>query len=149
MEKKLYRSKKDKVLSGVCGGLGEYLKIDPVLIRLLWVIVAATTSGGAILAYIIAAIIIPESPEEQREHSEEKIDDEIVGEGTREEKGSSVGGKILGIGLILIGAFLLSRNFVDLSWLLRLNFKMFINYARYIFPSILIILGFYLIIKKD
>ena len=57
--KKLYRSKKNRVLGGVCGGIGEYFGVDPVLIRLLWVVF--TLMGGAgILAYIIAWIIIPE-----------------------------------------------------------------------------------------
>ena len=57
--KKLFRSKKNKVIAGVCGGIGEYFNVDPVLIRLLWVVF--TLIGGAgILAYIIAWIIIPE-----------------------------------------------------------------------------------------
>lgn len=57
--KRLFRSKKNKVLAGVCGGIGEYLNVDPVVIRLLWAIF--TLMGGAgIIAYIIAWIIIPE-----------------------------------------------------------------------------------------
>ena len=59
--KRLYRSGKDKLLGGVCGGVGEYLGVDPVLIRLLWVI-AALGWGTGILAYIIAWIIIPRNP---------------------------------------------------------------------------------------
>lgn len=58
---RLYRSGKDKILGGVCGGIAEYLGVDPVLIRLLWV--AFTLVGGAgILLYIIAWIIIPRNP---------------------------------------------------------------------------------------
>ena len=57
--KRLYRSKSNKIIAGVCGGIGEYFGVDPVLIRLLWVIF--TLMGGAgVLAYIIAWIIIPE-----------------------------------------------------------------------------------------
>ena len=57
--KKLFRSKKNKVIAGVCGGIGEYFGVDPILIRLLWVIF--TLMGGAgVLAYIIAWVIIPE-----------------------------------------------------------------------------------------
>lgn len=57
--KRLYRSKKNRVIAGVCGGIGEYLGIDPTVIRLLWVLV--TFFGGAsILAYIVCWIIIPE-----------------------------------------------------------------------------------------
>ncbi len=57
--KKLYRSKKNRVLAGVCGGIGEYFNVDPTIIRLLWVIFALM-GGTGILAYIIAWIIIPE-----------------------------------------------------------------------------------------
>ncbi len=58
--KKLYRSKKDRVFAGVCGGIGEYLGVDPTVIRLLAVILGFTGSG--VLAYIVAAILIPEKP---------------------------------------------------------------------------------------
>ncbi len=58
--KKLYRSKKDRVFAGVCGGIGEYLGVDPTVIRLLAVILGFTGSG--VLAYIVAGILIPENP---------------------------------------------------------------------------------------
>ena len=57
--KRLYRSKKERILGGVCAGIGNYFDIDPVLVRLLWVI-ATLMFGAGILAYIIAWIIIPE-----------------------------------------------------------------------------------------
>jgi phage shock protein C len=59
--KRLYRSGKDKMLGGVCGGIAEYLGVDPVLIRLLWIL-AIFAWGSGILAYIIAWIIIPRNP---------------------------------------------------------------------------------------
>ena len=59
--KRLYRSGKNKVLGGVCGGIGEYLGIDPVIIRLLWIL-AIFGWGVGIFAYIIAWIIIPRNP---------------------------------------------------------------------------------------
>lgn len=59
--KKLYRSNINKMICGVCGGLGEYLNIDPTIIRLLWVLVAC--SGYGIIIYFVAALIIPISPE--------------------------------------------------------------------------------------
>ena len=59
--KRLYRNQHNKILAGVCSGLGDYFNIDPVIIRLLWVVL--TIFGGAgILIYIIAWIIIPEKP---------------------------------------------------------------------------------------
>ena len=57
--KKLYRSKKNRVIAGVCGGLGEYFDVDPTLIRLIWILL--TISGGTgILLYLIAWLIMPE-----------------------------------------------------------------------------------------
>lgn len=58
--KKLYRSRTSRMLCGVCGGIGEYLNIDPTLVRLLAVLLGC--SGTGILVYIIAAIIIPDDP---------------------------------------------------------------------------------------
>jgi len=61
-DKKLYRSSTDRILGGVCGGIAEYLNVDPALIRLAWFFL--TLIGGAgILAYILALIIIPLHPE--------------------------------------------------------------------------------------
>lgn len=56
--KRLTRSTKDHILGGVCGGMGKYMDIDPVLIRLIWVLFTFC-AGFAILLYIIAWIIIP------------------------------------------------------------------------------------------
>lgn len=59
--KKLYKSEEDKIILGVCGGIGEYLGVDPTLIRLLWIFFSmATAIFGGIFAYIISAIIIPD-----------------------------------------------------------------------------------------
>lgn len=61
MNKKLYRSVTDKMVGGVCGGLAEYFDIDPVIVRLIFVL-AVIFGGSGILAYIILWIIIPEKP---------------------------------------------------------------------------------------
>lgn len=60
--KRLYRSRKDKVLGGVCAGIADYFEVDPVVIRLIWVIAALISMGLGIIAYLIAWIIIPEEP---------------------------------------------------------------------------------------
>lgn len=62
MNKRIYRSKGDRMLCGVCGGIAEYFDIDPTLVRLGWALFCAL-GGSGIIAYIIAAVIIPESPE--------------------------------------------------------------------------------------
>ncbi len=59
--KRLFRSTKDRMIGGVCGGIGEYLDIDPTVVRLLWVLFTFVSLGaGGVFAYIIAWIIIPE-----------------------------------------------------------------------------------------
>lgn len=60
MNRKLYRSSTNRMICGVCGGIGEYLGVDATLVRLLWAIIAC--SGTGLLAYIVAAVIIPERP---------------------------------------------------------------------------------------
>ena len=57
-DKKLTKSS-NRMICGVCGGIGEYLGIDPTVIRLLWV-VFSFMGGAGLLAYIVAAIIVPE-----------------------------------------------------------------------------------------
>jgi len=59
--KRLYRSRNNRVLGGVCAGLGNFFTIDPVLVRVLWAI-SFFVGGVGFLAYIIAWIIIPEEP---------------------------------------------------------------------------------------
>ena len=61
-DKKIYRSKTDAKLAGVCGGIAKYFDIDSTIIRLLWVVI--TLAGGSgLIAYIICALVIPEEPE--------------------------------------------------------------------------------------
>jgi len=61
MARRLYRSRSDRMIAGVCGGIGEYFGVDATLIRLGWAILVVL--GVGILAYILAWIIIPEAPE--------------------------------------------------------------------------------------
>jgi phage shock protein C len=62
--KRLYRSKKDRMLGGVCGGLGEYADIDPTLIRVFLVILIVFSYGMFLIIYIISWIIIPQAPDD-------------------------------------------------------------------------------------
>lgn len=59
--KRLYRSRTNRIIAGVCGGIAEYTNIDPTVVRLLWLLVSLIWGAG-IVAYIIALIIIPEEP---------------------------------------------------------------------------------------
>ena len=62
--RKIYRSKKDKMIAGICGGLGEMFEIDPTLMRLGLVFIGLVTGVlPFIIAYIVGWIIIPENPD--------------------------------------------------------------------------------------
>ena len=62
MKKRLYRSRKDKIIAGICGGIGQHFEIDANLVRVIAAVVCLTPPG--ILAYIIAWLIIPQNPED-------------------------------------------------------------------------------------
>jgi len=62
MTKKLYRSREDRWVGGVCGGLAKYLDVDPIVIRLI-ALILVLCAGGGLLVYIIAWIVIPEEPD--------------------------------------------------------------------------------------
>lgn len=64
MPQNLYRSRRNKVFAGVCGGIAEYFKVDPTLVRLAWAL-AFFVGGSGFILYILAMIIMPESPVEQ------------------------------------------------------------------------------------
>ena len=60
--KKLKRSKTNRMICGVCGGLGEYLNIDPTIIRIIWLLCSLAGLGTGAIIYLIAAIVVPEEP---------------------------------------------------------------------------------------
>ncbi len=60
MEKRLTRSRTNKMICGVCGGVGEYFNMDPTVIRLIWAVASIGSLGTGFLVYIIAAVVIPE-----------------------------------------------------------------------------------------
>ena len=62
MGKRLYKSNENRMIDGVCGGIAEYINMDPTIVRLGWVLFC-TLGGSGIIAYIIAAIIIPRKPQ--------------------------------------------------------------------------------------
>ena len=96
--RKVRRSRQDRVIGGVCGGLGRYLQVDPVLLRI--VAVALALSGGfGVLAYIVAWIVIPE-----------ETDDEPVGQARPESRHGIA--LVAGAALVCLGAMLVLRELV-------------------------------------
>lgn len=72
--KKLYRSRTDKMLAGVCGGIAEYLNIDSTIVRIVFVLFSLG-GGFGILAYVALAIIMPERPYGNIEEPRRNADD--------------------------------------------------------------------------
>ncbi|OGO16269.1 MAG: hypothetical protein A2Y93_07845 [Chloroflexi bacterium RBG_13_68_17] len=59
--KRLYRSRDERIIGGVCGGLGKYLTMDPTVVRLIFVLLALA-GGPGLLIYLIMLIVVPEEP---------------------------------------------------------------------------------------
>lgn len=148
MEKKLYRSRKDRMIAGVCGGLGEYLNVDPVWIRLAFVLLLVGGAGTGFWAYVILWIIVPPegraatAPGETVQANVQEMADrarefgrgfqrEWRGDRAPDEVGPSSGPILVGVALIVIGSILfLSR--LDLFWWLDWSV---------LWPSVLILIG--------
>lgn len=62
MEKKLLRSRNDRMIAGVCGGLADYVALDPTLVRVGVVLLAVASQGAIVIAYFVMAIVVPEEP---------------------------------------------------------------------------------------
>lgn len=95
--RRLYKSRRNKVIDGVCGGIAEYFDVDPTIVRLLWVLLTLMGGSGFIL-YIIAMIIMPVNP------------DHLVAPQSTTNNGSPDKRRFFGVMLILVGAFILLMN---------------------------------------
>ncbi len=154
MKNKLYRSKKDCVIGGVCGGIAEYFDIDTTLVRLLAVLVFFF-GGSGIVAYIIGWIIIPQNPNVNTEDNSENkgeikgkikkgVDkvDKKVEENLPEErsKGNSERNRniILGIILIIVGLVFMGTTFFP--WITWIAWGTF-------WPVIIIVVGLVIMIR--
>jgi phage shock protein C len=113
MNKRLYRSTKEKMIGGVCGGIGEYFDIDPVLIRILF-IVTLFVWGTGILAYIICWIIIPERPYTVpvTQPADSSQPSPPPPQPPTPTSGDHRGSMVAGVILIIIGGLFLADNFL-------------------------------------
>ncbi|MBE6816321.1 MAG: PspC domain-containing protein [Ruminococcaceae bacterium] len=71
--KKLYKDKKNAMLSGVCAGVAKYFDMDPTIIRLIWVFVTLV-GGSGLVAYVVCAIVIPDEPDTVTEVDYTEVD---------------------------------------------------------------------------
>jgi phage shock protein PspC (stress-responsive transcriptional regulator) len=78
--KQLFRSRNDRMLAGVCGGLGEYFDIDPTIIRLIFVFGAVVTGSGLFWAYLVMMLVVPEEKPASEDVVEAKIEPVVEAE---------------------------------------------------------------------
>lgn len=137
MDRKFYRSKQDKVIGGVAGGLGEYFDIDPVIVRVVFVL-AALGWGVSILAYIILWIIIPESPVPYKVKTQEDIEVEAdyIAKVHEDKVRRRTHLKIIFAAILII---------IGTTWFLG-NIFDFIRFSH-VWPLILIVLGILILFK--
>lgn len=144
MGKRITRSRHNKVIEGVCGGIAEYFDIDATIVRLGFVI-SVFFGGTGILAYIIALFVIPVEDEYvsgnfynegdgfNDDFNEEKDFSKTMGDDVKEFGSNPDRNKIfIGLGLIIFGGMILLRDLISL---------------KYLFPALLIFIGALIIYK--
>lgn len=148
LKKKLYRSRANRIIAGVCGGLGEYFEVDPILIRVIFLLLCLM-HGAGIFFYVFCVIIIPREGA-VREH-QEKV--RHFTEGLRERAKEFAGRErekgprwarwsrknILGVFIMLLG-FILLLNKISPITFLRWEF---------FWPAALILLGAWLVLRTS
>jgi len=138
--KKIYRSCRNRIIGGVAGGLGEYFDIDPILIRLVFVILAFAGLSG-VLIYLIAWLIIPEDPacnskKSGADEMREKV--KTFTSTIKLKTGQNEGNRIaLGAIIILLGIIFLLQNIFG------------INVCSVLWPLIIIGVGVFLLSKSQ
>jgi len=138
LKKKLYRSRRDSVIGGVCGGIADYFDIDSTLIRLAFILILLARGAG-LLAYIIAWILIPGKPQSFYDENGKEIDVvDIESDNDKDEDSKNMFSnrrRLLGIILIIMGGIFL----IDV-WVPHFYWQRF-------WPFIIIALGIGILIK--
>lgn len=147
-ESRLYRSETNRVIAGVCGGLGEYFNIDPTIIRILFVLITLF-GGSGILIYIILWLVIPsessvynlpadhikENAKDMKNRAEKFAHDIRISKDDNKRVSSR---PWLGFVIVILGVLFLLSNF---------GYYDFINLEKF-WPAILIILGLVILMRK-
>jgi phage shock protein C len=129
-QRRLYRSRTNKVIAGVCGGLSEYLNVDTTVVRLVWILI--TLFGGAgVVAYVLAYLIIPLKPKDADEMNQK-------------DQPEFTAVRIFGILFAGAGVVILLDNLDILSFHHWWNISW-----DFVFPGLLILAGIYFLTKRD
>lgn len=133
--KKLYRSRDDRVIFGICGGLGKYFEIDSWIIRIFF-IAFIFFNGFGIILYLILAILIPLERGIKEESLKQEIDETIIEINRR--KNVKI---FLGFILVFIGIIYIFRMYFPIGFYYLFNW-------RALWPYVIIIIGLYVIFRN-
>ncbi|MEX0763278.1 MAG: PspC domain-containing protein [Dehalococcoidia bacterium] len=153
MTRRLQRSTSERMFAGVSGGIAEYLEVDPVLVRAIWVVLAFATAGTALIAYIVLWVLMPEADERSTtftgaadstgetdtqlaQPSEETSD---RGSGRTSDEVHSRRLQTVGIVLVVMGILFLAGNLGLFDWL----------EWNVIWPTVLILLGVMMLVRRS
>lgn len=157
-EKRLYRSQRDRVIAGVCGGLGNYFGIDPVLMRIIFVALGICTGFFPFLIiYIAMAVMVPleGKPYQEPHQTIREGVDELRGtvtelgkdvrdtfsktSGTEDERETARRrrGYYLGLIVVIIGVVILIANFIGFSW------------WKFFWPALIIAIGLIILVSAS
>ena len=142
---RLYRSRDDRLLFGVAGGLAEFFDIDPVLVRLGWVLLTVASAGIGALVYIVLAIVTPNASQPasrevgpvdnvSSESSEEMVETSVDKGPPRRQ----VARNAFGVGLIIVGLIVLLGNlgvFDSIRW-------------DIVWPAVIVVLGLIILLPS-
>ena len=132
MQKRLYRSRKEKMFAGIAGGIAEYYDLDPVLVRIAFVLITLL-HGAGLIAYIICIFVIPKEPETYEMGPAQDVT-EVTPPEKEPKKGKSR--STFGVVLIVVGTVILLANFIP-----------FFGCAN-VFPLFLLIAGIALVLSS-
>lgn len=139
--KRLYRSKKDKMIAGVCGGLAEYFEVDPVLVRVLFAL-SAFMGGIGIILYILLVIVTPEEGATPTSSQDSVSGEHGGGPAVIEEPPLQIPNEVkdrrwlFGIAVIFLGLIMLADGLTPFTWIGR----------QFLWPMVVIALGIYIFV---
>ncbi|MFA5303028.1 MAG: PspC domain-containing protein [Candidatus Nanoarchaeia archaeon] len=120
MKDKIYKSKNDKIIFGVCAGIADYFEIDPTIVRVITAVLLIIGAQFIISLYIILALVLPENPAEKKQKTISKASNSYM----------------IGAGLVIIGVIMLLDSYNIVLW-------------RNLWPAMLIIIGVIIIWGKS
>jgi len=139
--RKLYRSSTDRYIAGVCGGLGEFFNVDPLVFRLIFLLLLFF-GGGGLLLYIILWILMPEREEKRAKKLNENIKqgaNKMAEEIKQKSSGKGNGRVLVGTIILVLGLIFLSREFFP-----------FLNIGMdKLWPLIVIAIGVSILVKSS